>query len=148
MHTILVNQALATEIMTFVGPAAAASMQYDAGELSFPTEHFDIVNQAVAELTTTAIVPESVTRRQFAKQARIAGLITAEESVAMIATATMPAMITALVSQLPEAAQTDAREDFAAAVYLRSDPTMQVFLQLAGFTTAQADAFFIAAKAL
>lgn len=93
-------------------------------------------------------VPAQVTRRQFAKQMRVAGMITGAESVAMIATGTPPAMIEALLVKLPGDAQISAREDFAADTYLRNDPTMVALLTAAGFSAAEADTFFIEAAKL
>lgn len=93
-------------------------------------------------------VPAQLTRRQFAKQMRVAGMITGAESVAMIATAQPPAMIEALFAQLPSDAEIAAREDFAAQTYLRSDHTMVALLTAAGVSSGEADAFFIAAAAL
>lgn len=93
-------------------------------------------------------VPESITRRQCAKQLLAIGLITAQEAIAMTRNGTPPAMVQAYLDNMQEPDRTSATIDFAADTYLRSNPLLSALMAANGMTEEQVDAYFIAAAIL
>jgi hypothetical protein len=95
-----------------------------------------------APLPPISTVPQSITRRQCARQLFESQMITGPEMVAMTATGTPPAMIEQIFSQMPEEAQWIARADFAADTYHRTNPLLVSVMQASGATSADIDNFF------
>lgn len=93
-------------------------------------------------------VPASITRRQCAKQMLTMALITGPEALAMTKTGDAPAMVMALINQLPVELQIPAQIDFAADTYLRGNPLLISLMTAAGHTDADIDAFFVEAAKL
>lgn len=96
----------------------------------------------------STIVPQQITRRQCAKRMKQLGMITGGEAVWMVKQGEMPAMVTALVAQLPAEDRDDAELDFAADTYLRSNPLLVGLMTAAGKTSAEIDDFFRTAAEL
>lgn len=94
-----------------------------------------------------APVPASITRRQCALEMLARDLIAGPEAVAMVATATPPALVEALITAMPEPDATLARVDFAAGTYERDTPLLTALMTAQGATSADIDAFFRAAAA-
>lgn len=92
-------------------------------------------------------VPASITRRQCAAELFDRALITGPEAVAMVATATPPAMVETAIGALAEPAQTHARIDFAASSYERGNALFAQIMGALGETSSDVDAFFRAAAA-
>jgi hypothetical protein len=113
-----------------------------------------VINCKTGEVTHSAeellelqkpYVPPSITRRQCALQLLNMGMITADEALAMVKTATVPAAIDAILSKTFSGEQiTRAHIDFAAENYYRDN----ALLALMGMTPEQLDQFFIAAAQL
>ena len=113
----------------------------------------DLTPAEIAEIEARpappALIPLSITRRQCALGLLQMGLITADEAVAMAATATPPAMIDALIEALPsELARATARIDFAATEYERDNALIGQLVALQHGTDADTDAFFMLSSAI
>ncbi len=93
-------------------------------------------------------IPTQITRRQCAKQMLIMGLITPIEALAMTKSGDCPAMVMALINQLPAEVQIPAQIDFAAETYLRSNQLLEALMAAAGHDSASVDQFFLAASVL
>lgn len=89
-----------------------------------------------------------ITRRQCARALFAMEMITSAEAIAMSAWAEPPAMIETVFAAMPEPTQTNARIDFAADTYERSNPLLVSVMAAAGSTPAEIDDFFRAAAAL
>ncbi|CAB4158536.1 hypothetical protein UFOVP706_15 [uncultured Caudovirales phage] len=89
-----------------------------------------------------------ITRRQCARALFAQGMITGEEAIAMSAWAEPPAKIETIFAALPEPEQTNARIDFAAATYERSNFLLNAIMAASGSTSVEIDDFFRAAAAL
>jgi hypothetical protein len=91
--------------------------------------------------------PKEISRRQCAAELFGRSLITGQEAVAMTATATPPAAISAIFATLAEPARTFALIDFAAGSYLRDNPTFLLVLSafLPSATSDDVAGFFRAA---
>lgn len=100
-----------------------------------------------AYVAPPAPVPQTITRRQCARELFIRAMITGPEMVAMTATAAPPAMIEAVFDAMPEADQWVARADFAADTYERSNPLLVGIMTASGATPADIDDFFREADA-
>lgn len=87
-------------------------------------------------------VPASITRRQAALELLARELIPPTEAVAMVATATPPAMVAALIEALPEDKQPRALIDFAATTYERSNPLLVDLASAASAQIGDLDGFF------
>ena len=84
----------------------------------------------------------TITRRQCAKELFRRGMITGPELVAMSTTSTPPAMIEQVLAAMPPADQFEARADFAAGTYERTNPLLVSAMAASGSTSAEIDAFF------
>lgn len=73
-------------------------------------------------------VPEEISDRQFAMQARNVGFITQEEAEDFVATGTIPAALMAIIAALPEAMQGDARITIKGATTFRRDHPMTAII--------------------
>lgn len=93
-------------------------------------------------------VPESITRRQCAKQLLALGMISSDEAIAMTRNGTPPAMVQAYLDNMQEPDRTSATIDFAADTYLRSNPLLLALMSANGMTEQQVDEYFIAASQL
>jgi hypothetical protein len=89
-----------------------------------------------------------ITRRQCARALFAQGMISSAEAIAMSAWAEPPAMIETIFAAMSEPAQTNARIDFSADTYERSNPLLVSVMDAAGSTPAEIDDFFRAASAL
>lgn len=92
-------------------------------------------------------VPQSITRRQCAVELRERGLITPLEALNMTRYGVPPAMIQASFDAMPEVDKIVAETDFAADTYMRSNPLLIQIMSSTGASSADIDAFFIAASA-
>lgn len=102
------------------------------------------VIQTVDPATLPPAVPGSITRRQCALQLRALQVITLQEALDMVKTATVPAAIAAIFAKMPEEPRLLAEIDFAASRYYRNNS----LLGMMGLTEEQIDQFFIAASDL
>ena len=84
----------------------------------------------------------TITRRQCARELFKREMITGTEMVAMTATGTPPPMIEQLFAAMPEADQDEARADFAAGTYERTNPLLLFVLESSGRSSAEIDDFF------
>jgi hypothetical protein len=96
-------------------------------------------------LASIVPVPQTITRRQCARELFIREMISGPEMVAMTATGTPPAMIETVFAAMPQANQWLARADFAADTYERSNPLLVGIMTDSGSTAADIDQFFIEA---
>jgi len=117
--------------------------RWDAGKLG-PLDLAAIEAEAL-RLASIVPVPQTITRRQCARELFIREMITGPEMVAMTATATPPAMIETVFTAMPQVDQWVARADFAAATYERSNPLLVGIMTASGSTAADIDQFFIEA---
>lgn len=92
-------------------------------------------------------VPQTITRRQCARELYTLKMISGPEMVAMTATGAPPAIIEKVFSKMPEADQWLARADFAADTYERTNPLLVGIMTASGSTPADIDDFFIEASA-
>lgn len=90
-------------------------------------------------------VPKSITRRQCAIELRERGQITPREALDMTRNGAPPAMVSALLSNLPESQSILAETDFAADQYFRDNPLLNTLMQSAGASSEDIDNFFRAA---
>jgi hypothetical protein len=97
-------------------------------------------------LASIVPVPQTITRRQCARELYTLKMITGPEMVAMTATGTPPALIERVFKALPEADQWIARADFAADTYERSNPLLVGIMKASGATEAAIDEFFTKAS--
>ena len=97
-------------------------------------------------LASIVLVPQTITRRQCARELYTLKMITGPEMVAMTATGTPPALIERVFKALPEADQWIARADFAADTYERSNPLLVGIMKASGATEAAIDEFFTKAS--
>lgn len=94
-------------------------------------------------------VPESITRRQCARQLLALGMITGPEAVEMTRAGTPPAAIQAFFDALPdEGHKTLAEIDFAAGTYVRGNALIAALMAANGMSEEQADDFFRIAATL
>lgn len=93
-------------------------------------------------------VPESITRRQCARELFERQMISGAEMVAMVAVGAPPAMVEVVFAQMPEPDVYVARADFAAATYERSSPLLVHVMSAAGASESDMDQFFRDAFAL
>ena len=93
-------------------------------------------------LASIVPVPQTITRRQCARELYTLKMITGPEMVAMTATGTPPALIEKVFKALPEADQWIARADFAADTYERSNPLLVGIMKASGTSEAGIDHFF------
>ena len=93
-------------------------------------------------------VPQSISRRQCAKQMLAMGLIDAPSALEMTRNGTPPSFVMSAIAQLPQHEQVIAEIDFAADVYLRSNPLLISLMAATGATSEDIDAFFIEAAKL
>lgn len=93
------------------------------------------------------IVPSKITRRQCARQLFSMGLITGDEAVAMTQTGTPPAMVQQYIDSLQGNDRIMALIDFAADSYFRDNPLLAQIAAVNNMSSADLDAFFIAASA-
>lgn len=89
-----------------------------------------------------APVPQSITRRQCAKQLLAMGLITAADALAMTKTGDAPALVLNLLNTLPASTRIDAQIDFAADTYERINPLLNQLMTAMGKTAEDCDLFF------
>lgn len=89
--------------------------------------------------------PATISRRQCAAELFAEGTITAEEAVAMVATATPPAVVEAILSRLDQPDQTFARLEFGASTYDRTNALVGAVMTALGKSAAETDDFFRAA---
>ena len=93
-------------------------------------------------------IPPLISDRQFFQQLAIIGIITEEEAL-NANRAIIPAALLALIEQLPEEQQFDAKMKVSGATqFLRSDPLTNAIGTAFGFTSEQIDQFFIDAAKL
>jgi len=97
-------------------------------------------------LASIVPVPQTITRRQCARELYTLKMITGPEMVAMTAAGTPPALIERVFKALPEADQWIARADFAADTYERSNPLLVGIMKASGATEAAIDEFFTKAS--
>jgi hypothetical protein len=102
--------------------------------------------QITAYVAPPAPVPQTITRRQCARELYTLKMITGPEMVAMTATGTPPALIEKVFKALPETDQWIARADFAADTYERSNPLLVGIMKASGATEAAIDEFFTKAS--
>lgn len=95
------------------------------------------------------IVPASISDRQFAHELRARSLITQAEALAFVARGELPAALSALIAALPtQQARDDAELLLAGATsFERGHPLTATLAAGFGWTSQQADEFFIAAAA-
>lgn len=103
---------------------------------------------AAIEASSKPRPPQSITRRQCAKQLLIMGLINGDEAVAMTRNGTPPAIVAIELATLADAERTIAEIDFAADTYLINNPLLLSLMEKLNKTQADLDEFFIAAAAL
>jgi hypothetical protein len=99
-------------------------------------------------LASIVPVPQTITRRQCARELFIRQMITGDEMVAMTTTGTPPASIEDMFALMPDNEQWIARSDFAADTYLRDNPLLVFIMTASGSTSADIDDFFREAAAL
>lgn len=92
-----------------------------------------------------APVPQSISRRQCARQMLIMGLISPAEAVEMAQKAAPPAIVGTMLAAMPEPHQSLARIDFAAGAYERGNPLLIAVMTGTGATSSDIDDFFRAA---
>ena len=95
-----------------------------------------------------APVPQTITRRQCARQMLEMGMIDAAEALAMTKSGEPPGLVMSALSSMPAEQMVLAQIDFAADTYLRSNPLLIEIMQITGATNEDIDAFFIAAAQL
>jgi hypothetical protein len=100
---------------------------------------FGVISPYVAP---PAPVPQSITRRQCARELFSRQMISGLEMVNMTATGTPPAMIEAVFAAMPQADQWVARADFAADTYERSNALLNSLMASAGATPSDINGFF------
>lgn len=101
-----------------------------------------------AYLASIQPTPESITRRQCAKQLLALGMISSDEAIAMTRNGTPPAIVQAYLDNMQEPDRTSAIIDFAADTYLRSNPLLLALMAANGMTEKQVNEYFIAASQL
>lgn len=87
-------------------------------------------------------VPESITRRQCARQLLIVGMITGDEAIAMTQSGIPPASVQAYLNTLSEPDKTLATIDFAADNYYRNNPLLAALMVANNMSDEQVDDFF------
>lgn len=107
----------------------------------------DDAAELVAFLNRPA-VPAEISRRQCARAMYARGLISVAEAKAMTKSGDMPAMVAAMVAQMPAGQRDIAEIDFAADTYLRTNPLLIALMTATGASSADIDAFFVQAAAL
>ena len=110
--------------------------------------HFGPVAPYLPPPPPAPVIPASITRRQCALQLLAETLISEAEAVAMAATATPPTYVNTLFAGLSSMDRTRALIDFAANTFDRSNPLIVGMMAATGKTSADADAFFLAASKL
>jgi hypothetical protein len=90
-------------------------------------------------------VPATISRRQAAHIMLEIGMISAQEAVDMARMATIPPVLEAYISMLPDFMETEARIDFAANEYLRASPILDILRAHMNYTAEQTDDAFRAA---
>ena len=103
---------------------------------------------AAAPVAAPPPVPQSISRRQCARQLFAMGMITGAEAVAMTRNGTPPAMVQTYLDTLPEADRYVAEMDFAADTYLRVNLLLNAIMAAGKHSPADVDQFFIAAAML
>lgn len=98
--------------------------------------------------TQPIIVPEIISRAQCSKRMRQLGIITNEESLAMVRNGIPPQIVVTLIEYLPTDHQQDAYEDFARDSYSRSNPLLNQLMIADGKSSSDIDNFFIEAAQL
>ena len=116
-----------------------------AGQWLWTGKKWEAYTQPPAPPSPPPPVPGAITRRQCARQLLVMSLISADEALAMAATATPPRAVAALISALPVADQVIAKIDFAADSYARGNPLITGLMRAATKTEADIDEFFRAA---
>jgi len=87
-------------------------------------------------------VPQSITRRQCARQLFVDEMITGPEMVAMTSTGTPPAMINIMFDAMLEPDKWLAQADFAADTYERNNPLLISVMESTGASSEDIDNFF------
>lgn len=88
-------------------------------------------------------VPLDVTDRQFFQAAALAGMITKDEAIAMIASGVLPAALNSAMATLPIDQQFAAKmKTIGARLFQRSDPFLNVLGAAMGKTSSDIDALF------
>lgn len=106
-------------------------------------KRFDGAGFVVAPLP----VPAIITRRQCAIELHARALISDAETLAMVTAGTPPAVVDALIAQMPAADRLRAQIDFAADKYERTNPLLSALMAAQGASASDIDAFFRAAAA-
>lgn len=101
-----------------------------------------VIEPYVAPPAGIAPPPNTISRRQCAAELFAEGTISAEEAIAMTATATPPAAVEAVLATIPEPDQTFARLEFAAANYDRTNALVGAVMTALGKSDEDRDAFF------
>jgi hypothetical protein len=104
------------------------------------------IDARIAYLASIRPVPQSITRRQCAKQLLALSMISGDEAIAMTRNGTPPAMVQAYLDNMQEPDRTSATIDFAADTYLRNNPLLAALMAANGMTEEQVDQFFIEAS--
>ena len=96
-----------------------------------------------------AVVPQSITRKQYYQQCTVLGWMTPAQVTALFSVGTLPPSVVTFIGNLPAAQQ------FAATlfileqpIYSRQDPMLLSMWAAGGLSAAAVDAFFIAAALL
>lgn len=113
-----------------------------------PYSDTDYFGYMLVEWDMNEPCPVRITRRQCALQLLVMELITSAEAIAMAQMATPPAFVDAQFQLLSEPELTTAYIDFAEGFYSRNSHVLPSIMEANGMTSAQLDAFFIAAVAL
>ncbi len=94
-------------------------------------------------------VPVEITRRQFFQAAAQQGLIPQSAALALLATGTIPASLTAAIFSLPESEQFAAQMAILGdPIFSRADPFIAALGAAMGQTSSQIDALFTLAATL
>lgn len=108
----------------------------------------DLPEDAV-EISRSATVSYTISKRQFATQAALSGMISEAEAEAFLVANMLPAIISTFISTLPAEQQFIARMKAVGALeYRRDDPMVLALAALKGLSATQMDAFWSAAHAL
>jgi hypothetical protein len=124
--------------VTGVSPAPQPGWSYDGHVFAAP-----------AATAPVAIVPASISRRQFFQQLAVQGTITEPEALAAVQTGAIPSEMQPLVAGLPQAEQFGATMLIAgASSFDRDNPLTMAMGQAYGWSSGQIDALWVAAAAL
>lgn len=110
----------------------------------------DVLRAAGLSGPSGAPIPDEISDRQWAQQARIAGKISQAEALDFVRTGAIPSPLAATIATLPSQQMRDDATLIicGATIFQRSHPLTPVLLAAMGMSSAEGDAFWRAAANL